>query len=297
MPPNNYKYSGDRIPITSASGAILGGALCVQEGIIGIADHALASGQAGTLWSRGAFNLAVPAGLVKGNPVYIAGDPPAETVSATLVASPDGATLVGVIVSDPAGGFADIDLGGQTAAQASTAGVQSITLAAPALASAARIATSANEANGASVIANASSADGLARNVTVTATQVGGSDDTFGTALVTGTDAQGNVITENLVGVNGSTVAGVKAFKTVVSIVQSGWTAGGTADTVTYGFGNKLGLPFALASTGKIILETLGGAVVAGTNHADGTIAGTTVDLSSGTYNATKDAVVAYSGA
>ena len=58
--------------------------------------------------------------------------------------------------------------------------------------------------------------------------------------VITGTDIRGNVITDTIVLNNSSTVVGIKAFKTVTSILFPTRTAGG--DTVTVGFSNKLGL-------------------------------------------------------
>jgi len=174
-------------------------------------------------------------------------------------------------------------------------------LGAPALASTNRIVTTHSMSRTAMTIANAASADGLPRNVTVTATQAGGSDDTAATVTVTGTNVSGAVITEDIVPTNGSTVAGTKAFKTVTSAVQAAWVAGGTADTVVVGFGALVGFPASLftqqapiTAASQMLVATLGGAVVtspAFTFDAD-EIEKNTVDGSASTYNGTKKLVV-----
>lgn len=171
-----------------------------------------------------------------------------------------------------------------------------IDLGAPALASSNRIVADHAMANGAMTIANAASVDGLARNVTVTGTQAGGSDDTAGSVLFTGTNVDGDVISEALVPINGSTVAGVKAFATVTSVVQSGWIAGGTADRLVCGFGNLVGLPSSVlrgngkfAAANQIILVILGGAIIAPVVTYDSDEPEkNTVNATSGTYDGTK---------
>lgn len=162
-------------------------------------------------------------------------------------------------------------------------------------------------ANATFTLAHTNSGDtgnAAARNVTVKATQAGGQDDTFGKVTITGTDVNGDVISEEIVPVNGSTVAGLKAFKTVTSVVQSGWTAGGTADRIEVGFGGLVGIPaMAGGRTGywvsklhegdaKAITGYVGTAVQAPTIVADDTVPGTTFDLSAGTYNGSKQVFV-----
>jgi hypothetical protein len=67
-----------------------------------------------------------------------------------------------------------------------------------------------------------------------------------GDVLITGTNYLGVEITETIV-LNGSTaVEGTKAFKTVTQIDLPAETNAGT-DTVSVGFGNKLGLPYRLS--------------------------------------------------
>jgi hypothetical protein len=169
-------------------------------------------------------------------------------------------------------------------------------LGAPALADTDRIVVDRAQANAAFAIANAAPADGLARNVTVTSTQAGGTDDTPGIITVVGTNVAGTAISEVIIPVNGSTVAGTKAFKTITSVTQSGWTAGGTADRIEVGFGALVGFPSsiwrqpgAVTATTAYLLAILGGAIVAATYTYDADeIEKNTVDASAGTYNGTK---------
>ena len=127
------------------------------------------------------------------------------------------------------------------------------------------------------------------RNITVTVT-AGGTADTMGTITVTGTNAIGQVITEAIVPVAGSTVAGLKAFKTVTSVVGAGWVIDaveGTKDTIKVGVGTVLGLPIKIA-TGDCLLSVLGVAYVVPTVTVGATVEVCTIDSSSGTYNGSK---------
>ena len=174
------------------------------------------------------------------------------------------------------------------------ANVYAADLGAPALAVANRFVVSVNMANGEYTIANPSSADGLARNVVATITAVTG-NDTPGSILITGTDANDQPLTETLALVAGGTATGVKAFKTVTSIVQSGWVINTGNDTIVIGTGNLVGLPAAVrtspaitAST-QIFLVLLGTAPVAITATFDATeLAKNTINASAGTYDGTK---------
>lgn len=80
------------------------------------------------------------------------------------------------------------------------------------------------------------------RNITVTGSAAG----IAGNVTVTGTNYAGNAITETIALSGASTVAGTKAFKTVVSIAFPAKT-NTSGDAVTVGFGSVLGLPFKLA--------------------------------------------------
>lgn len=136
----------------------------------------------------------------------------------------------------------------------------------------------------------------IPRNITVTAT-AGATADTLGTITVTGTNYDDEVISEEITPVAGSAVAGTKAFKTVTSVVGAGWVIDaveGTNDTIKVGIGNEIGLPLVLDSTTEIIMGILGTTITA-TNPTvsnPATIEGTTIDMSSGTYNGTKEALV-----
>lgn len=134
------------------------------------------------------------------------------------------------------------------------------------------------------------------RNITVTVT-AGDTADTMGTITITGTNYNDEAITEEITPVAGSTVAGTKAFKTVSTVVGAGWVidgSEGTNDTIIVGTGNELGLPLLLDSATEIIMGVLGTTITA-TNPTVATPAsleGTTIDMSSGTYNATKEVLI-----
>lgn len=134
------------------------------------------------------------------------------------------------------------------------------------------------------------------RNVTVTVTTTG-TTDTLGTITVTGTNYADEVISEEITLEAGSTVAGIKAFKKITSITGAGWVIDeveGTADKITVGVGNKIGLPLALDKDSEIILGILGTAITAHnpTVSDPKTIEGTTIDMSLGTYDGNKNVLV-----
>jgi hypothetical protein len=135
-----------------------------------------------------------------------------------------------------------------------------------------RFVVSTNMFNGAYTIANPSSADGRARNVTVLQTIVATGTDTPGTVLVTGTNVDGKVQTETLTPVGGSTVSGVLPFQTVTSIVGSGWVIAGGNDTIVFGTGLMCGIS---AHTGVLHTVVIGTTAAAAITIADalGTIA------------------------
>ena len=112
----------------------------------------------------------------------------------------------------------------------------------PVVADVDRIVTTTDMIVGAYTIANATPAGGGAMNVTVTVTQ-DIEDDTEGTLDIVGTDIDDQVLTETLTPLIGSTIQGTRAFKTVTSVTGVGWVTGGTADDITVGFGELIGLP------------------------------------------------------
>ncbi len=135
-----------------------------------------------------------------------------------------------------------------------------------------RFVVSANMFNGSYTIANASSADGRARNVTVLQSIVATGTDTSGTVLVTGTNVDGKVQTETLTPVGGSTVSGTLPFLTVTSIVGSGWVIAGGNDTIVFGTGVMVGVS---AHSGHLHTIVVGTTAAAAVTVADalGTIA------------------------
>ncbi len=63
-----------------------------------------------------------------------------------------------------------------------------------------------------------------------------------GNVTITGTDQFGQAQTETIVASAGSTVSGVKIFRTVTAIQKA--TVGATSNTVSVGLGLKIGVPF-----------------------------------------------------
>lgn len=121
----------------------------------------------------------------------------------------------------------------------------------------------------------------VARNIIIT----NAGDDTGDTYVVTGTDIHGAAMVETITGANAGVAAGKKAFKTVSSIVASGASAG----NVSVGFGDVIGLPIWVPSSGFLIKELQDGAaatagtLVAGLARATASTA-TTADTR-GTYD------------
>lgn len=85
------------------------------------------------------------------------------------------------------------------------------------------------------------------RNIIIT----NAGDDSADTYTVTGEDEYGVAMIEIITGANAGIAAGKKAFKTVSSIVASG----ASASTVKVGFGDVLGLPVWVPSSGRILKE------------------------------------------
>lgn len=119
-----------------------------------------------------------------------------------------------------------------------------------------------------------------ARNVTVTQTITNAAEDTNGTIVVVGTDLAGATITETLTPNGGATVAGAKCFKTITSITGVGWVKGGAdPDTVTLGFGPRIGLPDKLTDTAQVLAASLANVFEA--TRPNVTVSATVLDLNS----------------
>lgn len=137
-------------------------------------------------------------------------------------------------------------------------------------------------------------ADNPPRNVTVTHT-TDTTTDTLGDAVVDGTDYDDNVIQETITISADGVAVGTKAFKTVSQVVTASWVqGGGVSDLIEVGFGALLGFGRLLTAATKVFLASLGtGLINAPTITIDvADIESNTIDLSSGTYDGTKEAKV-----
>lgn len=113
-----------------------------------------------------------------------------------------------------------------------------------------------------------------AKNLTV----VGTADNMAGDVVVTGTNINGDAITETFALSGKVSQVGDKAFKTVTNIALPALTTAG--DTVDVGWGVKLGLPVCLAQNTVI-------KAYRDTSTADsGTVAVSATDVESNTYTA-----------
>jgi hypothetical protein len=108
----------------------------------------------------------------------------------------------------------------------------------------------------AQTITTAITAPSTPRNVTITCTKAGGGNMS-GDVVITGTNTWGQTITDTIAEGADGTIVGVKAFKTVTSIlVPVRVTAG---DALTIGYGAVLGMDVFLPNTSCAIKQTKGG--------------------------------------
>lgn len=134
-----------------------------------------------------------------------------------------------------------------------TSGVACVLSGVPSLSDVNWLVVSTEMKVGTYTLAHTNSGDSFARNVTVT-TVAAGAADTPGTILVTGTNNSDAVITETIIPVQGTTVAGLKAFKTITSVVGAGWVISAGNDTIEVGFGDLLGFPMILTAEANVVL-------------------------------------------
>lgn len=107
-----------------------------------------------------------------------------------------------------------------------------------------------------------------------------------GDVVITGTDMVGNVISDTIALNAATEVVGVKAFKTVTSILLPAKT-NASGDTVSIGRGDKYGFPVAIPSVGLVLSKTFDGSADNGTVTADATVAKSIYAIA-GTANGTK---------
>jgi len=97
------------------------------------------------------------------------------------------------------------------------------------------------------------------RTITITGNQAGEA----GNVVIAGTDAAGTSITDTIALSGTSTVEGVRAFKTVTSITVPAKTNEG--DTVSVGWGKKLGLPHKVYNAACLLVKLFSGSADSGT--------------------------------
>ena len=96
---NNFRHTGTRLPVVSASAAIASGDLVVQEGFFGIALTKAASGASLWIGATGVWNIPVPASTVKGERLYAAALTDAVNPTLTRTA-PTGKFHIGTAITD-----------------------------------------------------------------------------------------------------------------------------------------------------------------------------------------------------
>lgn len=123
----NYKYSGARIQIDTASDAITSGSPTVQEGFFGIALTSAASGEPLMIAIEGVWNIEVPAGVAKGDILHIPGANGVLTEDAVVAAAAftetpsntNSPVAIAVTTRDSAG-YADVLILPRAAGRAAT---------------------------------------------------------------------------------------------------------------------------------------------------------------------------------
>ena len=98
MPAKTYRWSGNHIPIQTASAPIASGALVFQEGIFGVAITAAATGQSLMVETEGVHLLTVPASTVKGD--RLEATLTAESVAVTLSRNVTTHSAIGIAIGD-----------------------------------------------------------------------------------------------------------------------------------------------------------------------------------------------------
>ncbi len=101
-----------------------------------------------------------------------------------------------------------------------------------------------------------------------TVTVKGNASGIAGNVVITGTNIEGDAITDTIA-LNGATeVEGVKAFKTVTQIGLPVETHAGT-DTVSVGFAKKIGLPHIVDNAALLLVKLFDGSADSGTLAVD----------------------------
>lgn len=105
------------------------------------------------------------------------------------------------------------------------------------------------------------------RVITIT----GNASGNAGNVVITGTNFAGEVITNTIALSGTATVVGTKAFKTVTSVLVPAETHAGT-DSLTIGFGAKVGFPVIITNASQVVAKSFDNAVDAGTVTAAATL-------------------------
>ena len=94
----NYRYTGTRLPIASASAAITTGTFVVQEGLFGVALTSAKSGASLWLGAEGVWVVPVVAGTVKGDRLAVAAM--TDSTGASIITAATGGFFIGTAISD-----------------------------------------------------------------------------------------------------------------------------------------------------------------------------------------------------
>lgn len=103
---DNARYTGTRLPIASASGAVTTGQFVVQEGLFGVALKSVGSGAAFFIGDEGVWRLPVDTGIAKGDRVGVSAY--TDAIAPTIVKADTGIDFyqIGVAISAEASGYA-----------------------------------------------------------------------------------------------------------------------------------------------------------------------------------------------
>jgi hypothetical protein len=124
-----------------------------------------------------------------------------------------------------------------------------VSLGTPTVGAADTLRTAAAHASAGDLTLDATTLD-VARAISITSTGV----DTAVVFTVTGYDIGGQLVVETITGVNATTIAGKKAFKSILSISSDVAAAG----NISVGDTDALGLPYAALAAGDVLFQYAG---------------------------------------
>jgi predicted RecA/RadA family phage recombinase len=94
----NFRHTGKRLPVASASADITTGTLVVQEGLFGVALTSAKTGASLWVGAEGVWVITVPGSTAKGNPLFVTSM--ADAVGVTPTRTAHLGFFIGTAISD-----------------------------------------------------------------------------------------------------------------------------------------------------------------------------------------------------